>query len=117
MTGKDRTAQSSLLSDIGDHVAGQPQSPGADYANWLGTSWAYCLGELGAELSHFMADRIREDVRTQHAMLHCKDPAEVQEIQKAFIDQAIEDYIAETGRLVEIGNRWLSREAAEEPTS
>ncbi|SNS74039.1 hypothetical protein [Tropicimonas sediminicola] len=114
MTGRKGMAREQMRSGdaMEQPVAGACES-GLDYANWLGNAWVYCLSEMGTEVSHFIADRIREDVRTQHAILHCKDPAGIQEIQKAFIDKAISDYIAETGRLVEIGKQFHHRDTPE----
>ncbi|ANT61478.1 hypothetical protein AYJ57_06540 [Salipiger sp. CCB-MM3] len=61
--------------------------------------------DIGAEMQSFTAERVREDVSTQHAMLHCKTPAELMHIQSAFYQKASEDYRAHWGRLAELGGK------------
>lgn len=85
------------------------QKAGMGPAFWLGTAWLEKLGEVGSELTDFVAERIREDVRTQHEILHCKDPEELQDIQARFISRAVEMYSAETGRLVEMSQEFVDR--------
>lgn len=70
----------------------------------FGTAWLEGVSDLSAEVLGFVADRIKEDVHTQHEMLHCKDLGELQKIQSRFIQKAIEQYTAETGKLVEMSN-------------
>ena len=113
MARKDRETHVSATPAAGTGTSGPSQPMGLDYINWFGASWAYCLTEMGTEFSHFVAERIREDVRTQHAMLNSRETEALQAIQKAFIDKAIEDYATETGKLVEIGERALARETPE----
>ena len=73
----------------------------------MGTAWVEVLGEMGSEVMSFVADRIREDVKTQHRMLHCKDVGELQRIQSEFVQTAIEQYKAETGKLVELSQQFF----------
>ncbi|WP_353473285.1 phasin family protein [Salipiger sp. H15] len=61
--------------------------------------------DIGAELQSFTAERVREDVATQHRILHCKTPADLIHIQSAFFQKASEDYRAHWGRLAELGNK------------
>ncbi|MCT4371476.1 phasin family protein [Yangia mangrovi] len=61
--------------------------------------------DIGAELQSFTAERVREDVATQHRMLHCKTPGELIHIQSAFFQKASEDYRAHWGRLAELGGK------------
>ena len=67
----------------------------------MGSLWLEASADMGVELATFLADRIREDVRTQHEVLHCKDPSKLQEIQTRFLETAFEQYSAETGKMVE----------------
>jgi len=67
--------------------------------------------EMGAEVTRFLSDRLREDARTQHEILHCRDPEALQDIQLRFLKKALEDYTAETGRIVELGQSALDRTA------
>jgi len=91
------------------------QKWGLGPAQWLGTVWLESIGEFGSELTDFIAERIREDAKTQHEILNCRDPAILQDIQIRFIQRAIEQYTAETGRLVEMSQVLLGRmKAAQE---
>lgn len=76
----------------------------AGLGNMLGmsTAWFEAMGEMSAEVASFIADRIKEDVKTQHEILHCKNVADLQHIQAEFIQKAIDQYQAETGKLVEM---------------
>lgn len=75
---------------------------GLSHMTGWGTAWMEAVSELGAEVASFVADRIKEDVKTQHAILHCKDMAEFQHIHAQFIQKAIAQYQDETGKLVEL---------------
>jgi hypothetical protein len=68
----------------------------------FGTVWAEAMADAGAEVLHFVAERVRQDIRTQHRLLHAKDVGEFRHIQAEFVQKAIDQYTAETGRLVEI---------------
>ncbi len=74
----------------------------------MGTLWFDTLGEMGGEIASFVAERIQEDIKTQHEILHCKDPAELQQIQVRFLKTAFEQYSAETGKLVEMSQDFLA---------
>ena len=73
----------------------------------FGTAWIEALSDMGSEVLSFVADRIQEDVKTQHEILHCEDIAELQEIQMRFMKKAIDQYTAETGKLVEMSQHLL----------
>jgi hypothetical protein len=81
------------------------QAQGLKALTGMNTAWMEALGEMGTEVMTFLADRIQEDVRTQHMLLQCRDAGELQRIQAEFIRTAIEHYTAETGKLVEIGQK------------
>ena len=68
----------------------------------MSTAWLEALSDMSAEMTSFVAERIREDVKTQHEMLHCKDIASLQHIQAEFVQKAIDQYQRETGKLVEM---------------
>ncbi len=84
------------------------QRAGFGSVAWIGTAWLENMSDVGAELMSFVADRVKEDVKTQHEILACKDMAEVQKIQAKFMRKAIEQYTAETGKLVDMGNEMLT---------
>lgn len=84
----------------------------AGLGNMLGmsTAWVEAVGEMSAEVASFVADRIKEDVKTQHEILHCKNVADLQHIQAEFIQKAMDQYQAETGKLVEMGKKAFTPE-------
>ena len=71
----------------------------------MGTAWMEAMGDMSAEMAGFIAERIKEDVKTQHEILHCKNVADLQHIQARFIQKAMDQYQAETGKLVEMGKK------------
>jgi hypothetical protein len=77
----------------------------AGFGNIMGANsgWLESLGDMGAEAMSFVVERIKEDVKTQHEIMHCKDVAEIQHIQSRFVQNAIDQYQAETGKLVQMG--------------
>ena len=77
------------------------QTAGLGSLTWLGKKWGETLGEVGAEWLSFVADRVREDVRTQHELLHAKNAADMQSIQAQFLQKALDDYGEESGKIVE----------------
>lgn len=86
----------------------QFQQAGQGNMMGISTAWMETMGDLGAEMASFVAARIKEDVRTQHEILHCKDMGELQRIQSEFIQRALEQYRAETGKLTEMGSKALA---------
>ncbi|MGB3316519.1 MAG: phasin family protein [Albidovulum sp.] len=63
--------------------------------------------DIGAEVVQFVAARIAEDVYTQHEIMHCKTPTDLVHIQMRFLQKAFEQYSAETGKLITLGNDTL----------
>jgi len=70
---------------------------------WLGTAWVEAMADVGSEVTHFVSQRIAEDVKTQHELLHCKTLTELQQAQAAFLERAYVQYTVETGKLVDLG--------------
>ncbi|MBC7133900.1 MAG: phasin family protein [Roseovarius sp.] len=54
------------------------------------------------EAVRFASERLRSDLETQKAMLACKGPTEMVEVQSAFFRKAVEQYTEESVRLFEI---------------
>ncbi|MEH6645979.1 phasin family protein [Sulfitobacter sp.] len=97
MTKKPETSkQASAAFD--PFVVFKPLAPTA----WMGTAWFERVADLGSEITTFVADRIKEDAKTQHALLNCKSMVEVQHVQAEFLQKAFDQYHAETGKLVEL---------------
>ena len=66
------------------------------------------LLELMAESISFLSERFGEDVATQQALLACRTPADVLEVQAGFYRTALEQYAAEAGRLMTLLPRALT---------
>ena len=81
----------------------------------LSTVWAEAFGDMSSEFASFVADRVKEDVKTQHEILHCKSVGDLQQIQSQFIQKAIEQYQAETGKLFEMGTKMFANVAKTKP--
>lgn len=79
------------------------QRNGLGAAAWMSAAMFETVTALGNEVVQFVAERITEDVRTQHALMHCKDFSEMQRVQGEFLRKALEQYTAETGKLVQLG--------------
>lgn len=85
------------------------QTAGFGSATMMGTAWVEAMSDLGSEFLSFIADRVKEDVQTQHQILHAKDVTEVQNIQAKFIQKAVDQYSAETGKMVELSKSALAK--------
>ena len=95
------------------------QKAGFGSLAWMGTTWLEQMSDLGSEWMSFVADRIKEDVKTQHQILHCRNIEEVQKVQAQFIQTAVEQYRDETGKMVEMTSTMMERlqeEAKSPPT-
>lgn len=105
----DKT-QTQKTPDADAALSGLSQLQDAGFGQMLGMSsaWMEALTDMGAEVIAFMADRIKEDVKTQHEIMHCKNVTELQHIQAQFIQNAIDQYREETGKLVEMSSSALT---------
>ncbi|WP_176695403.1 phasin family protein [Phaeobacter sp. B1627] len=68
----------------------------------FGTDWFEAMAEIGSEMLNFTAERIKQDLETQHELLSAKGIADIQRIQLQFFQKAINDYAAETAKLLEM---------------
>jgi Phasin protein len=75
---------------------------------WLAPQMLEKCSEMGSELAGFVAARIKEDVNLQHQLLHCKDISKLHHIQINFVQTAINQYVAETGKLTQLGTEMLN---------
>jgi phasin family protein len=78
------------------------QGAGFASASTMGSAWLEAMSDLGSEVLSFVAERVKEDVQTQHQLLHAKSLTEVQHLQAEFVQKAVDQYSAETGKLVEL---------------
>ncbi len=106
MAEKSQT-QGTQSSEKAAPVDAMAQLQEAGFGNMMGmgTAWLEAFSDMSAEVLGFVAERIKEDVKTQHEILHCKDPAELQKIQARFMQRAMDQYKAETGKLVEMSTK------------
>ncbi len=100
---KNETTISDDPVALGQAFLQQFEDAGLGPMRWMGTSWLEAMADLNSEVVSFLADRIREDVKTQHELLHCKSAEELQKAQFAFLEKAHQQYTAETGKLVKMG--------------
>ncbi|EEB82490.1 phasin family protein [Roseobacter sp. GAI101] len=85
----------------------QIQKAGFGSMMGMGTAWVEALSDMSAEMADFVAERIKEDVKVQHELLHCKNVANLQHIRGQYLQRAIDQYQAETSKLVEMGTKAL----------
>ncbi len=107
MATKSQTEAKTTASDPVSTMAAL-QTSGFGNMMGLGKAWAEAFSEMSSEFVGFLADRIKEDVKTQHKILHCKDMKELQHIQAEFVQTAINQYQAETGKLMEMSSTVFS---------
>ncbi|WP_390910407.1 phasin family protein [Pseudosulfitobacter sp. SM2401] len=80
----------------------QLQSAGFGNLMGMSTAWLEAVGDMSAEVVGFVAERIKEDVKTQHEILQCRNVADLQHVQAQFFQKAMDQYRVETGKLVEM---------------
>lgn len=55
-----------------------------------------------SESTRFISDRLQQDLETQKAMLACKTPAELLQVQAEFYKTAMDQYAKEAAHLYEL---------------
>ena len=83
-------------------VLDQWQQAGLSAMNWMGAGWLERMSDLGSEWMTFLSERVAEDVKFQHALLHASSPTELHQLQADFVQKAIDQYTAETGKMIEL---------------
>lgn len=86
----------------------EAQNAGLGSLSWLGTKWVETISDVGAEWLSFVADRVKEDVKMQHQLLHARTIGEVQHLQAQFLQKAMDDYRDETGKIVEFCSKAMT---------
>ena len=79
------------------------QGVGLGPLNWLTPHVVERMSDMGSEWLSFVATRVQEDVALQHQLLHAKTPADAQAVQARFLQKALDQYTAETGKMMELG--------------
>jgi len=69
------------------------------------------IEKVRQEVADFVSTRIRHDMETQQELLRCRNFDELREVQTRFIKTAMDQYTAESTRLVEIGSEVIQRSA------
>lgn len=100
--------ESGSKKDTPTNTFAQLQEVGVGNMLGVSTAWMEALSDMGAEFANFFAERIKEDVKTQHKVLHCNNIADLQHIQAQFIQKAMEQYQTETGKLVDMSAKVFS---------
>lgn len=65
------------------------------------------FGDMSAQMAKFFAQRIEEDVKVRHELLHCKNLQEVQHIQMQFFENAFKQYQENSAKMMDIGTHAL----------
>ena len=58
--------------------------------------------DIMQESARFMTERLQKDMETQKAMLACKSPVELLEVQTDFYQRTLSDYTAEVTRMLDL---------------
>ncbi|MDJ1017759.1 MAG: phasin family protein [Paracoccaceae bacterium] len=61
--------------------------------------------EIMSESTRFLTDRLNQDIETQKALLACRSPAELLQVQSEFFQSAMNQYAEEIARLSEMVTR------------
>lgn len=85
------------------------QKAGFGSLGWAGTDWVKSLGDMNGEVMRFVSDRIEKDVSIQQKIMQAKDITQLQGIQSEFLRDAFDQYAAETGKLIEMGNEMMAK--------
>lgn len=85
-------------------------------AAWMDAAWFESLSQIGREYITFIAERVKEDVKAQQALMQCKTLTEMQSVQADFIQTAFAQYQAETGKLVAMGGEMVTKMAKRSKT-
>ncbi|MFN3661596.1 phasin family protein [Yoonia sp.] len=73
--------------------------------SWMTAAWLGNVTAMSNTVAAFMAERLKEDLQTRQALLECKTLGEVRHVQATFVQNAIAQYQAETGRLIAMTGR------------
>jgi hypothetical protein len=84
------------------------QKSGLTPMAWLAPQMLEKCGEMGSELAQFVAARIKEDMNLQHQLLHCRDLSKLHQVQVDFVQSAIDQYVAETGKMTRLSREMLN---------
>lgn len=58
--------------------------------------------DILTESARFMTERLQKDMETQKALLSCKSPTELMQLQTEFYQEALSDYTEQTTRMLQL---------------
>ena len=58
--------------------------------------------DIMSETTRFISERLQNDLETQQALLRCKTPADLVQLQSEFFRRAVEQYTSEAQRMFDI---------------
>jgi len=99
MAKSTKTTPSEPTEQVAEMMA-EWQRMGFGALNTLGAGWAEAMADMGSEWLHFVSDRVQRDVEFQHRLLHAKSSRDIREAQSEFFQKAVDDYTAQTGRVM-----------------
>ena len=102
-----RTSKQADSPKTADDIIAKMQKEGLGNLAELNTAVLESFGDMSTEMAKFIAQRIEEDVRVQHELLHCKSLNEAQQIQMNFLEQAFRQYQEGAARMLDIGTHAL----------
>ncbi|QCO57775.1 hypothetical protein EOK75_19020 (plasmid) [Pseudorhodobacter turbinis] len=79
------------------------QEAGLKSMPFQGTDWLTAMADISSEVMNFTAARLKEDVNTQQALMQAKGLVEIQHIHAEFFQKTMDDYAAETAKLMRMG--------------
>ncbi|SMX34341.1 phasin family protein [Actibacterium lipolyticum] len=80
------------------------QAEGAGMITAFNTAMMQAMARYGTEFTEFVSKRLQEDMKTQHEILGCRDIGKLGDIQATFVKTAMDQYSAETGKLLQMSN-------------
>ncbi|MFX0543060.1 phasin family protein [Roseovarius sp. S4756] len=109
MTKSDKTEKADTPAAAMTDLMQTMQASGMQSMPALGTNWMEAMSDIGSEMLSFTAERIRQDVQVQHDLLHAKGISEIQHIHARFFQKAMDDYMAETAKLMQMGQHFAPK--------
>lgn len=77
-------------------------NPMADVMTAITPMAAEAWQDIMRESARFMTERLQKDLETQQAMLACKSPAELLQLQAEFYQNTLSDYSQEATRMLKL---------------
>ncbi len=85
------------------------QQDAVETAEHAGAALLEGVSRMQQEIAEFVSSRIREDLETQQQFLRCRSFEELREVQLRFVKTAMDQYSAETARLMKLGSEIMAR--------